>query len=288
MDIEVRLLRSFVATYEHGSVSRAAEKLACTQAAMSMRLKMLEGEVGGELFLRRHHRLEPTSRGSELYAKALTVLAAYDELLSTSRSRAPLYRIRIGVPDDYALGLLSSVLRRFTLELADVELEILCDLSANLYASLHRQDLDIALATLAARPPSARLAIEARLHWIHHGDFIGPDDEGGIALAAYPEGCVFRRAMIGALEKERRRWRVAVQSRSHAGVIAAVRAGAAVTSMAAGTAPDGLNETAATDWLPALDPVPIYLISLGKDLNPAARRLEGLIHDELERAFAVA
>ncbi len=287
MDIEVRLLRSFVATYEHGSVSRAAEKLACTQAAMSMRLKMLEGEIGGQLFLRRHHRLEPTSRGSELYAKALTVLAAYDELLSTSRSRAPLYRIRIGVPDDYALGLLSSVLRRFRLELADVELEIVCDLSANLYASLHRQDVDIALATLAARPPSARLAVEARLHWIHHADLMRPGDEV-IALAAYPEGCVFRRAMIGALEKARQPWRVAVQSRSHAGVIAAVRAGAAVTSMAAGAAPDGLNETASAVWLPALDPVPIYLISLGKDLNPAARRLEGLMHDELERAFAVA
>jgi DNA-binding transcriptional LysR family regulator len=228
MDIEVRLLRSFVATYELGSLSRAAEKLACTQAAMSMRLKMLEGEVGGELFLRRHHGLEPTSRGSELYAKALTVLAAYDELLSTSRSRAPLYRIRIGVPDDYALGLLSAVLRDFKRELADVELEIVCDLSANLYAALHRQDLDIALATLAARPPSTRLAIEARLNWIHRADFRRPDS-GGVALAAYPEGCVFRRAMIGALEKARQPWRVAVQSRSQAGIVPAVRAGVAIT-----------------------------------------------------------
>ena len=35
MDIELRLLRSFVALHEVGSVSRAAERMACTQAAMA-------------------------------------------------------------------------------------------------------------------------------------------------------------------------------------------------------------------------------------------------------------
>ena len=34
MDLELRLLRSFVAIYECGTLSRAAERLGCTQAAM--------------------------------------------------------------------------------------------------------------------------------------------------------------------------------------------------------------------------------------------------------------
>ena len=46
MDIELRLLRSFAAIYECGTLSRAADRLACTQAAMSMRLKLIETEVG--------------------------------------------------------------------------------------------------------------------------------------------------------------------------------------------------------------------------------------------------
>jgi len=76
MDLELRLLRSFVAIYECGTLSRAAERLGCTQAAMSMRLKLIETEIGDVLFRRQHHRLEPTSRGAELYARALGVMAA--------------------------------------------------------------------------------------------------------------------------------------------------------------------------------------------------------------------
>ena len=75
MELDLRLLRSFVAIYECGTLSRAAEKLACTQAAMSMRLKMLETEIGELLFRRLHHRLEPTPAGADLYGRALNVLS---------------------------------------------------------------------------------------------------------------------------------------------------------------------------------------------------------------------
>ena len=109
MDIELKLLRSFAAIYERGSISRAADQLRCTQAAMSMRLKMLEQELGGQLFQRQHHRLEPTALGSEFYAKALTLLSTYDELISKTRSRAHIQKVRIGMPDDYALGIFSGV-----------------------------------------------------------------------------------------------------------------------------------------------------------------------------------
>src|SRR5688572_19554382 len=87
MNIEIRLLRSFIEIYEAGSLSRAAQTLGCTQAAMSMRLKMLEDELARPLFIRRHHRLDPTPFATDFYAKALVVLASYDELISASRSR---------------------------------------------------------------------------------------------------------------------------------------------------------------------------------------------------------
>lgn len=285
MDIEVRLLRSFVAIYERGSLSRAADRLACTQAAMSMRLKMLETEIGGLLFVRQHHRLEPTSKGSELYAKALGVLAAYDEMISTTRSERPRQKVRVGVPDDYALSLFSRVMASMRNDIGDLEIELVTDLSANLVAALQRQDVDLALVTLASRPSLARISTEARLNWVYAQGF-NPSDEGTINIAAYPEGCVFRRTMIAALETTHRSWRVAVQSRSHAGIMTAVRAGIAVTSMAAGTTPEGLIEVAHTGILPALDTVPIYLISHGERATPAARRIEDKIINELESVFA--
>jgi DNA-binding transcriptional LysR family regulator len=262
MDIELRLLRSFVRMHEAGSISRAADRMACTQAAMSMRLKMLETEIGAPLFLRTPQGLDPTPRGAELYAKALGVLAAYDEMLSTTRSRPAAERIRLGLPDDYALGWLGKVLAEINLDRAEVE--ITCDLSAHLMAAVQRQDLDLALVTLESRPAQTRAVAEVSLHWV------GVPPEGIVRLAAYPEGCVFRRAMIAALEAAGRPWQVAFQSRSHAGIFAAVRAGVAVTSVAAGTAPPDLTPT---QGLPALPRVPVYLVS-ATDLRPAARRLQ--------------
>lgn len=228
MDIELRLLRSFVQMHAAGSISRAADRMACTQAAMSMRLKMLETEIGAALFQRSPQGLQPTPRGAELYAKTLGVLSAYDEMLSANRAKPQRDKVRLGMPDDYALGWLGPVLPGR--EATDVE--ITCDLSAHLMAAIQRAELDLALLTLAARPAQTVAVREVPLRWMRAGAL--PDEA---MLATYPEGCVFRRAMVGALEGAGQSWRVAVQSRSHADIFAAVRPGVAVTSVVVGTAP---------------------------------------------------
>ncbi len=268
MDIELRLLRSFVQMHEAGSISRAADRMACTQAAMSMRLKMLETELGAALFIRGPHGLDPTPRGAELYAKALGVLSAYDEMLSTTRSRPARDRVRLGMPDDYALGWLGQVLPGFDA----VEFDISCDLSAHLMAAVQRAEIDLALVTLAARPGLAIAERQVPLHWVGTAQVA--------RLAAYPEGCVFRRAMITALEAAGVTWQVAVQSRAHAGIFAAVRAGMAVTSVAAGTAPADLVEFVEAPGLPALGTVPVYLVA-APTLRRAARQVQDRLIETL-------
>lgn len=272
MDIELRLLRSFVQMHEAGSISRAAERMACTQAAMSMRLKMLETELGAPLFRRRPQGLEPTPRGAELYAKALGVLSAYDEMMSATRVTPPRDRIRLGMPDDYALGFLGRVLPGF----GDVEFEISCDLSARLMAAVELGELDLALVTLAARPRQTLAEGRLPLMWVARpGARTAP-----ARIAAYPEGCVFRRAMIGALDSAGLGWQVNVQSRAHAGIFAAVRAGLSVTAVAQGSAPADLDCFAAAPGLPALPEVPLYLVAapgLHRRAQGFASRLGGAL-----------
>ena len=286
MDIELKLLRSFAAIYERGSISRAADQLRCTQAAMSMRLKMLEQELGGQLFQRMHHHLEPTALGSEFYAKALTLLSTYDELISKTRSRTHIQKVRIGMPDDYALGIFSNVIAKIRKDINEFDLEIVCDLSANLVAGLQRQDIDIVLATLAAPPSSARFMIEAKLNWVSHPDYrrtVGSP----VALSAYPEGCVFRKAMITSLDSNSIPWRVASQSKSRSGVIAAVRAAAAITVMAEGTAPADLLARPESHGLPRLDPIPIYMLRGSSPGNDAMTKIETAIRYQLEADYAM-
>jgi DNA-binding transcriptional LysR family regulator len=257
--------------HEAGSISRAAERMACTQAAMSMRLKAIETEIGAALFLRTQQGLEPTPRGAELYAKTLGVLAAYDEMMSATRSRPMAERIRLGMPDDYALGWLGPVLAKPSLERA--EIEITCDLSAHLMAKVQRQDLDLALVTLDSRPALTRAAAEVPLSWV------GQTKGDTVRLAAYPEGCVFRRAMIASLEAAGRPWQVAVQSSNHAGIFAAVRADVAVSAVATGTAPVDLGEGGA--GLPTLPRIPVYLVAAAT-LRPTARRLEAALMAQMQ------
>lgn len=255
MDIELRLLRSFVAIHETGSVNRAADRMACTQAAMSMRLKLLETEIGAPLFLRRPGGLQPTPRGAELYARALGVLSAYDEMLSLTRSRPPRDRLRLGMPDDYASGWLGGLISDLGPAFDRLEIELVCDLSANLMAALERREIDLALVTTAARPAGTASTVELALNWL-----TAPGWTGEVTLAAYPEGCIFRRAMTQSLDAAGQTWRVGVQSRGQAGIFAAVRSGRAVTAVATGTGPADLTERTNAPGLPALPPVPLHLV----------------------------
>ncbi len=270
MDMDLRLLRSFVTIYECGTLSRAAGKLACTQAAMSMRLKLIEEEVGEPLFRRQHHRLEPTPAAADLYGRALKVLAAYEELVSATRSRKPLRKLRLGVPDDYALGILPRALAKLGGE-SGYDIEISCDLSARLAAQMQQQALDLALVTLPVPPAEAAFEVMLPLNWVAKPGAL-PLPHDPLPLAAYPEGCVFRAAMLLALQEAGRPWHMHVESRTHAGIISAVKAGVAVTAMARGTAPDGLEEVALGQGLPALPPAPVYI--LGAASSPLARLLQ--------------
>lgn len=64
--------------------------------------------------------------------------------------------------------------------------------------------------------------------------------DASLLLAVFPEPCVYREAAIAALASSTRPWRVAFESSSMAGCIAAALAGFAVTPIARSQRLDGL------------------------------------------------
>src|SRR5258705_3547667 len=78
------LLVGFEAAARHLSFTRAGEELFLTQSAVSRQIKELEGQLGVELFQRRHRALALTDAGKSFYASAAQVLttmrAATDQL----------------------------------------------------------------------------------------------------------------------------------------------------------------------------------------------------------------
>lgn len=78
-------LRAFVAVFEHGKVTLAAQIMGITQPQVSRLVAELETELGFQLFTREGKRLVPTARAMRFYAEACQLLAAYSDLGRVAR-----------------------------------------------------------------------------------------------------------------------------------------------------------------------------------------------------------
>ncbi|MCD0443928.1 LysR family transcriptional regulator [Glycomyces sp. A-F 0318] len=78
MDVDTRLLRSFKAVAEDGSLTRAAERLFISQPALTKQIRQLERCVGARLFDRSKAGMALTGAGRALAGTATAVIEAWD------------------------------------------------------------------------------------------------------------------------------------------------------------------------------------------------------------------
>lgn len=84
-DLDLRLLRHFVAVAEELNFSRAAERLFVAQQAVSRDVRKLEDRAGTPLFDRTSRRVVLTPAGRRLLVRARQILALHDETLRELR-----------------------------------------------------------------------------------------------------------------------------------------------------------------------------------------------------------
>lgn len=77
--MDIRQLKCFVAVAEAGRFSEASKVLFVTQSAVSQQIRLLEEELGTQLFVRRSHCAELTESGMELLPLARNVLQGVEE-----------------------------------------------------------------------------------------------------------------------------------------------------------------------------------------------------------------
>jgi len=88
MDVDTRLLRSFVVIAEEANLTRAAERLFVSQPALTKQIRQLESQLGVRLFTRSRTGMALTVAGQELADRAPAVLAGIDEALQETRNAA--------------------------------------------------------------------------------------------------------------------------------------------------------------------------------------------------------
>ncbi|MEX1082477.1 MAG: LysR family transcriptional regulator [Halofilum sp. (in: g-proteobacteria)] len=157
--MEIASLQTFISVAEGGSFSRAADALFLTQPAVSKRVFALEEELGARLFDRMSRSVRLTEAGEALLTHARRVLA---ELEASRQAIADLQgtvggRLRIGTSHHVGLHRLPPVLRAFSAQYPEVELDLHFMDSEQACFAIERGDLELAVVTLPETPPETLL-----------------------------------------------------------------------------------------------------------------------------------
>src|SRR6185295_19022836 len=126
-DLDVALLRAFLAVVDSGGVTAAAVALNLSQAAASQQIRRLEELLDCRLFERVGRRLALAPAGERLEAQARRLLAQNDDLLASMRARQFEGEVRFGVPYDIIASFVPAILRRFARAQPKVRVSLVCE-----------------------------------------------------------------------------------------------------------------------------------------------------------------
>ncbi|MCV0428372.1 MAG: LysR family transcriptional regulator [Roseibium sp.] len=275
-DIDTRLLRSFLSVASQGNFSRAADSMACSQATMSQRIRVLEDQLGSALFERTYHQVKLTAAGQDLLPHAQALIDRHDVLLDHIQQGTVSGSVRLGIAEDYALPMLPALLRQLRYQFPGIELSIVSAISTSLQHQIDARSLDLAIVTLPEPVSTATTLSEPALCWVAVPDF-NKSGKSPWPLAFYPDPCVFRNAAISTLNTHDVLYREALVSTSGQIIRCAVAAGMAITVMAEGTIPEGMTKLPASWSLPDLPSGRIQLIERSEGLSKAAQQVRKLV-----------
>src|SRR5204863_3552950 len=149
--MEIRQLRAFVAIAESGTFTAGAARVHVPQAAVSMQIRQLEGEVSAKLFIRAPRNVILTEAGEKLLERARHILLEHDaaleeiaEFAGAKRGRLRIGSASAGVTADILPRLLKEVRKRYP----NVDISVTSGTSESLVEQILAAEVDIAFVSL--------------------------------------------------------------------------------------------------------------------------------------------
>ncbi|WP_415182129.1 LysR family transcriptional regulator [Phaeovulum sp.] len=145
--MELKQLRTFIMVAESGSLSRASDRLRLAQPALSRQIKLLEDEIGFDLFVRSGRGMHLTEHGEALLGRVTGLVQQLDNSVEDVRSLAieTTGHVVLGCIPTASHVVAGRIAIRVAHELPLVSLRIIEGYAGHLIDWLHRGEVDVAI-----------------------------------------------------------------------------------------------------------------------------------------------
>jgi DNA-binding transcriptional LysR family regulator len=278
-NLDLDLIRTFVAVADSGSMTVAANLLHMTQGAVSQQVKRLEDVLDCLLFVRKTRKLELSRQGEQFLVNARKLLRLNDEIWAGMTSQPLRGALRVGVPFDLVTRL-APAMKAFAEAHPHVDISLVCAASRELSEAVDSGRVDVSLVEHVASEAEGEVVCIEPLVWVK-GRGSDAWQKRPLPLSMVDEHCAFRPVVLGALADEGIAWRTVFESGNIEATAATVRAGLAITTWLVSTVPADLETlTPQATGLPALPPFAICL-RLPATVQPAAQEFARHVRESI-------
>lgn len=259
-DLDIDLLRAFIAVAETGSFTAAAEVVARSQSAVSQKILRLEEILGMRVFERTSRSLALTAEGERLLVGARKMLLHFDAFMRDIKAPVTLNTLRLGISENLVPTQLPRLLSRFSKLYPDLELELTTGLSHDLLADHEAGLLDVVIAKRKmGAAQRGRVIWREPLVWMAASDY-QMEALRPVRLVMMRPPCGYRAIMIEALGSVQREWSSACLASNLGGVQAAVSAGLGITALGTSFLQEGMRILEPSEKLPTLPSTEVAVI----------------------------
>ena len=258
-NLDMDVLRTFIAIADTGSFTRAADEVGRTQSAVSMQVKRLEELTGRSLFERDGRLSRLTADGQRMLEYARRIIRLNNEALALFRKPEIAGLVRFGTPEDYADRFLPEILAGFAQSHPLVQVEVDCAYSSVLAERTRRGELDLSLITHSRDANSDMVIRSEKLVWVTSTRH-AVHDRDVLPVALSQSGCPWRPIVLAAVERLGRAYRIAYSTANSGAIGAAVTSGLAIGAMPEICLRPGMRLLTAEEGFPDIGRIEIGLI----------------------------
>lgn len=285
-NLDIAILRSFVAAADYGSIALAAEYVSRSQGAISMQIGKLENTVGQKLFYRSKSGVSLTEAGNNLLVYAHKILAINDEAISATESSHLEGVLRIGIPQDLAVKYLPNLLGQFKRSYPNFRIITHVDSNHNLSILVKENQLDIVLLLSAIKMEDATLISELSTSWVANSDFVY-NPKKPLSLIVPPAPCHYRDMAQNGLKECNINWQVDFVSGNMLSIWAAVEAGLGITIRNRLNIPPQLKTLDAVEGMPKLASSSLWMLESTNNNYKIRQQFIDFLCPKLKQMLAV-